>query len=147
MTPDEPRARANATVGVVDAGVVLVRLDRRRRAHQRVVQLFDRCARKRTALSLSVVNLAEVLHHGQRYSRATGIDLVALVTGFRIDLQAPDADVARKAAALAWVPDLSLADRFAVATAQALGARLHTTDAALARLLERRKVAVPTTLY
>jgi predicted nucleic acid-binding protein len=127
---------------VVDAGVVLTRLDRRRRSHRRVVSLFDQCARGDVALYLSTVNLAEVLQHGRPYSEATGLDLVAMVTGFGIALHSPDAEVARVAAELATVPDLSLADRFAAATARLLRARLHTTDPVLVRALRRGPVPV-----
>jgi predicted nucleic acid-binding protein len=121
---------------------VLTRLDRRRRSHPRVVALFDRCSRGELALSLSTVNLAEVLEHGRSYSDATGLDLVAMVTGYRIELVAPDAETARVAARFAGLPDLSLGDRFAAATARVLGARLHTTDPALLHAFRRGPVPV-----
>lgn len=142
MRAAESRASRNPAVGVVDAGVVLARLDRRRRSHGRIAELFQRSAHGQIALYLSVVNLAEVLQHGRRYSDATGVDLVAFVTVFRVNLHRPDVDVARRVAGLAALEDMSLADRFAAATAEALDARLYTTDGTLATALERRKVPV-----
>jgi len=132
----------SVAVGVVDAGVVLARLDRRRRSHGRIAELFQRSALGRIALYLSVVNLAEVLQHGRRYSEATGVDLVAFVAAFRVNLHRPDVDVVRRVARLAEIEDTSLADRFAAATAEALDARLYTTASTLATALRRRKVPV-----
>ena len=94
---------------------------------------------------MSTVNLAEAFQHARAYVEATGIDLVAVLGGFRVIVTAPDADVARRAAELSVLGDASLADRFALATAQALGARLHTTDRVLAGFA--RRCHVPTTLY
>lgn len=125
-------------VGVLDAGVVLARLDPERRGHQTIVELFQRSARREILLYLSIVNLAEVLHHGRDYSKAVGLDLVTFVTAFGIELHRPDAEVARKAADFALVGDLSLADRFAAATAERLRARLYTTDGTLAAQVKRR---------
>jgi predicted nucleic acid-binding protein len=131
--------------GVVDAGVILTRLDRRRRSHRRVVDLLDRCARGDVVLFLSTVNLAEVLQHGRQYSQATGVDLVALISGFGVEIHRPDAEVARVAAEMSATHDLSLADRFAAATARVLKARLHSTDPVLLRALDRD--SVPATAY
>ena len=133
---------ARVSAGVLDAGIVLARLDRRRRSHARIVTLLDRGRRGHAVLYLSVVNLAEVLEHGRAYSRETGLDLAALLTGFGVQLHAPDAGTARAAAELAAYPDLSLADRFAAATAHVLHARLHTTDPVLARSLRRGPIPV-----
>jgi predicted nucleic acid-binding protein len=133
---------ARASAGVLDAGIVLTRIDRRRRSHPRVVHLLDRSQAGRALLYLSVVNLAEVLEHGREYSQATGLDLTTLVTGFGVRLHLPDAATARAAAALATSPDLSLADRFAAATARVLRARLHTTDPVLARAMRRESIPV-----
>jgi predicted nucleic acid-binding protein len=132
----------SAARGVLDAGVVLARLDRRRRSHAQVVDLFRRSSSNQIALHLSVVNLAEVLEHARPYSEGTGVDLVALVGAYRIELHRPDAEVARVVARLASHPNLSLADRFAAATAEVLAARLYTTDTVLAGAIDRRKVRV-----
>jgi len=136
------RGFASTNVGVLDAGVVLVRLDRRHRSHAVVSELFARAADSRLVLHLSVVNLAEVLQHSLRHARATGLDVVAMLCAFSVSLHRPDTEVARRAAALASWPHTSLADRFAAATAAALAARLYTTDGALADSLERERLPV-----
>lgn len=142
MPPVNERVAANATVGVLDAGVVLRRLDQRRRRHAAACALFDGASRRAIALYISIVNLAEVLEHSAVYTVATGLDPVALLDGFQIEVHSPDVHVARSVARLADLPDLSLADRFAMATAQVLNARLHTTDPILADAARRRRVPV-----
>jgi predicted nucleic acid-binding protein len=136
---------AFVNAGVVDAGVILTRLDRRRRSHEATVRLFALSARGSAALSMSVVNLAEALEHSEAYAVATGVDVVALLTGFGVTITPPDVDVARRVARLRHLDDASLADRFAIATTQTLGARLHTTDRTLAGFA--RRCRVPVTLY
>ncbi len=132
-------------VGVVDAGVILTRLDRRRRSHAATTALFASSARGRAHLHVSIVNLAEALQHSRAYSEATGVDVISVLAGFDVIITAPDVDVARRVAHLSALGNASLADRFALATAQALGARLHTTDRVLAGLA--RRCRLPTTLY
>jgi len=133
---------ANASVGVLDAGVVLTRLDKRRRHHAEVCVLFGQAGKGATALYISAVNLAEVVEHSAAYTRATGLDPVALLDSFQIEVHPPDVQVARAVARLADLADLSLADRFAAATAQVLRARLHTTDPTLADAARKRRVPV-----
>ena len=132
-------------VGVVDAGVILTRLDRRRRSHAAAVALFESGGRGPTRLHMFIVNLAEALQHSRSYREATGVDLIAVLGGFDVTIALPDVDIARRVADLSVLGDASLADRFALATAQALGARLHTTDRMLAGLA--RRCRLPTTLY
>jgi predicted nucleic acid-binding protein len=134
-----------ANAGVVDAGVVLTRLDRRRRSHAAAVALFASGARGAARLHMSVVNLAEALQHSRAYREATGTDLIAVLRWFGVIIATPDVDIARSVADLSALEDASLADRFALATTQALGARLHTTDRVLAGLA--RRCRLPTTLY
>jgi predicted nucleic acid-binding protein len=131
--------------GVLDAGVVLVRLDRNHPSHRKARRLFDRSAQREVLLYISVVNLAEVFHHSREYTKATGLDPMALLGSFNVVVHSPDAEVARQVAALVHLEDASLADRFAAATSGVLNARLHTTDTALARAL--RKHRKPVTLY
>ena len=145
MKRGEGSAPGRVPEGVLDAGVVLVRIDSRRRSHAEVVRLFRRSESGAVRLSVSAVNLAEAFQHSREYAAATGLDLVSLLTAFRVAVHAPDAEVARRVAALAALPDSSLADRFAAATAEALGARLYTTDVALARALRKRRL--PVTLF
>jgi predicted nucleic acid-binding protein len=139
------RRRESENVGVVDAGVVLARLDRRRRSHAQAVKLFERASMGRVSLYLSVVNLAEVLQHARGYLRATGLDLVAMLNAFKVAIHSPGAEVAQHVADLSGTTDLSLADRFAAGTASALVARLHTTDTVLADVV--RKQRRPVTMY
>jgi predicted nucleic acid-binding protein len=134
-----------ANAGVVDAGVVLTRLDRRRRSHAAAVALFASGARGAAHLHMSVVNLAEALQHSRAYREATGTDLVAVLRGFGVIMAAPDVDIAHRVADLSALEDASLADRFTLATTQSLGARLHTTDRVLAGLA--RRCRLPATLY
>jgi predicted nucleic acid-binding protein len=137
--------RERKSAGVVDAGVILTRLDRRRRSHPRSVELFAASARGAIALHLSILNLAEVLQHTRAYTEATGVDVTAVLAEFDVTFSHPDVDVARRVAALSALPDTSLADRLALATAQMLRARLHTTDRTLAGVA--RQCRVPVTLY
>jgi predicted nucleic acid-binding protein len=134
------RGSANGTAGVLDAGVVLARLDRSRRGHGRACALLDTGASRRATLHISAVNLAEVLQHGRRYSRDTGVDLVALLQSFAVSVHAPDEEVARRVAEFAIWHDVSLADRFAAATADHLRARLYTTDGVLASAARRHGI-------
>lgn len=135
------RGNASGTTGVLDAGVVLARLDPARRGHRRATALLDPGASRRGALRISAVNLAEVLQHTRAYSRDTGVDLVALLESFAVSVHAPDVELARRVAALATWPEASLADRFAAATAEHLRARLYTTDRALASAARRHGLA------
>lgn len=73
-------------VGVVDAGVILTRLDRRRRSHAEATALFASSARGAARLDVSIVNLAEALQHARAYSEATGVDLIAVLAGFDVRL-------------------------------------------------------------
>jgi hypothetical protein len=91
------------------------------------------------------VNLAEVLQHAHPYTKATGIDPITVLRASRIAIDSPGLDVARGVARLGSIDDASLADRFAIATAQILGARLHTTDTSLATI--GRRLRVPVTIY
>ena len=85
-----------------------------------------------------VVNLAEVLLHTADLSRATGVDAVALLRASAVRIHSPDEAIARRVARLRS----SLADTFAAATAQELGARLHTTDRELVRQLRGARLAI-----
>lgn len=133
------------SVGVVDAGVILTRLDDRRRSHRAAVALFASSTRGSTRLHVSVVNLAEALEHSRGAAESTGLDLIAVIGGFDVTISSPDIDIARRVARLSVLEDVSLADRFALATAQALDARLHTTDRVLAACA--RRLRLPVTAY
>jgi len=107
-----------------------------------LVALFNQSTTGRRTLSISAVNLAEVLTLSGRLASSTGVDLSQLLTAWNIAVHQPDLDTARRVAALASVDGLSLADRFAAATAQQLHARLYTTDRALATASMKRRIPV-----
>ena len=130
-------------VGVLDAGVVVTRLDPTRRGHADAIRLFEVARTATLQLVISTVNLAEALEHSRKYTLASGVDLVVALQAFRVDFELPDVGIARRVAALAAIEDVSLADRFALAAAQERRARLFTTDAVLARAALRLKL--PTT--
>jgi predicted nucleic acid-binding protein len=72
----------SASTGVVDGGVILTRLDRRRRSHTEALALFERSSRETLDLHISGVNLAEALQHTRAYTHATGIDVTAVLKQF-----------------------------------------------------------------
>jgi predicted nucleic acid-binding protein len=137
MPHGETRGHAKRTAGVLDAGVVLARLDRRRQGHDQVVRLFASAARQRLDLHLSIVTLAELMCHAAPYMTAVGLDPLLLLRSFNIALHSPDHETARQAATCVAAGDLSLAESFAAATAAQMGARLYTTDADLATVCDR----------
>ena len=124
--------------GVIDAGIAIGWMQGRYRAQRKLDDLFEACRADQIELIISVVNLTEVLMHTAELSRATGIDSVALLTSNRVSVHRPDEAVARRVAKLRT----SLADGFAAATAQELGARLHTTDRELIRQLRGTRLAL-----
>jgi predicted nucleic acid-binding protein len=117
--------------GVVDSGVAISWLLARARSRARIERLFQSCRTGRLPLTISVVNLAEVLAHTSQVTAVTGADPVVMLKGIGVGVHQPDEAVARRVARLRT----SLADGFAAATAQELGARLHTTDDELVRQL------------
>jgi predicted nucleic acid-binding protein len=129
------------SVAVIDAGVAIGWMQGRHRSLARIDRLLRAGRTGQTELVISVVNLAEVLLHTGELSRATGVDAVALLTANRVRMHQPDEAVARRVARLRT----SLADGFAAATAQELGARLHTTDSDLVDQL--RGARLPITRY
>lgn len=138
MNPVEEPGFGNAPVVVLDAGVPLAQRHPRHRAHTRAKELLERGRRGRARLVMSVVNLAETLQHSRAYERETGVDVVALLRSFGVSFERPDVAVARRVAELADLPEASLGDRFAAATAPAHRGRLVTTDSSLAAALRRR---------
>jgi predicted nucleic acid-binding protein len=124
--------------GVLDAGVVLGWLRGQHRSMRKLAALFTASRARRMRLDISCVNLAEVLTHGAAYERASGVDLVALLRGYNVEIHSPDEAIARRVAVL----PTSLADGFAAATALELGARLHTTDRELARQLSGSRISL-----
>lgn len=127
---------------VLDADVVLARLERAHPAHAAARKLFERIAGGGVAAWISTVNLAEVFEHSREFRERSGLNLHDFLKTLRVAVHAPGAEVAERAASLAGVHRLSLADRFAAATAATLKARLYTIDAALAKSAGRLRVPV-----
>ncbi len=127
--------------GIIDAGVAIGWIRGGHRSLARIDALFQMSRDGHAELFMSPVNLAEVLIHTAEWSRATGGDVVARLKAAGVRFHSPGEETARRVARL----PTSLADGFAAATAQELGARLHTADGELVRQLRSAKLAV--TLY
>ena len=126
------------SVAVIDAGIAIGWIQGRHRSLAKLDRLLRAARSAQAEVVISVVNLAEVLMHTAELTRATGIDVVTLLTVSRVRIHHPDEAVARRVAKL---PTL-LADGFAAATALELGARLHTTDAELIRQLRGTRLSI-----
>ena len=126
------------SVGVIDAGIAIAWIRGATRGRRALDRLYTACRGGRASLVISVVNLAEVLVHTEPYAHASGVDPVAFLKASGVRIHAPDEAIARRVAKL----KTSLADGFAAATAQELGARLHTTDAELVRQLQGARLAI-----
>lgn len=126
------------SAAVIDAGIAIGWIQGRHRSLAKLDRLLRAARSAQAEVVISVVNLAEVLMHTAELARATGIDVVTLLTASRVRIHHPDEAVARRVAKL---PTL-LADGFAAATALELGARLHTTDAELIRQLRGTRLSI-----
>ena len=129
-------------VAVLDADIVLARLEQGHRVHGRATNLFSRVADGNLEAFISAVNFAEVQAHSLEYRRLSGLNVISFLAASKISIHAPGVEVAERVADMAGESRLSLADRFAAATAEFLSARLYTTDAGLARAMTRRRVPV-----
>jgi len=126
------------SVAVIDAGIAIGWIQGRHRSLAKLDRLLRAARSAQAEVVISVVNLAEVLMHTAELARATGIDVVTLLTASRVRIHHPDEAVARRVAKL----PTSLADGFAAATALELAARLHTTDAELIRQLRGTRLSI-----
>jgi predicted nucleic acid-binding protein len=125
-------------VGVIDAGVAIAWIRGAARSRKALDELYRACRDGRVSLVMSTVNLAEVLIHTAKYAHASGVDPVAFLTASGLRIHPPDEAIARRVAKL----ETSLADGFAAATAQELGARFYTTDGELVHQLRRVRLAI-----
>ena len=133
------RARLNSmSDGVIDAGIAIAWIRGAVRNRKALDRLYTACRDGSVSLVISTVNLAEVLIHTAKYAHASGVDPVAFLTASGLRIHPPDEAIVRRVAKL----ETSLADGFAAATAQELGARLHTTDGELVRQLRRVRLAI-----
>ena len=126
------------SVGVIDTGVAIAWIRGATRSRKVLDRLYRACRNGSASLVMSTVNLAEVLIHTAKYAHASGVDPVAFLTASGLRIHSPDETIARRVAKL----ETSLADGFAAATAQELGARFHTTDRELVRQLRRARLAI-----
>ncbi len=126
------------SVGVIDAGIAIAWIRGATRSQRALDRLYSACREGSVSLIISAVNLAEVLLHTQKYAQASGVDPVAFLKVSGVRVHPPDEAIARRVAKL----ETSLADGFAAATAQELGARFHTTDRELVRQLRRVRLAI-----
>ena len=126
------------SVGVIDASFAIAWIRGTTRSRQALDRLYTACRNGRVSLVMSTVNLAEVLIHTAKYARASGVDPVTFLTASGLRIHPPDEAIARRVAQL----ETSLADGFAAATAQELGARFHTTDGELVRQLRPVRLAI-----
>lgn len=130
-----PKSALELTVGscVLDTDVVIAALDRADAHHAGAVRAFERFAAEGIELSLCTINYAEALvrpAEDERNLRAA-VDAIA---SLGIRLVAPDAALARSAARRRAL-GISLADGFALATAERNGADLATFDKRVRRAL------------
>ena len=118
---------------VLDTDVVIAALDRRAAHHKRAATAINAMIDSETPLLLSIVNYAETLvrpAENEQTLRAAVNALAAL--GIR--LVSPSPAIARDAARHRAL-NISLADGFAIATAQARGATVASFDARVRRAL------------
>lgn len=118
---------------VLDTDVVIAALDRADTHHRAAARAFGRWAGEEVELLLCTVNYAEALVRPaaeERVMRAA-IDAIA---SLGIRLHAPDAALARNAARRRAL-GISLADGFALATAERVDADLATFDKRVRRAL------------
>ena len=118
---------------VLDTDVVIAALDRRDAHHVRAADAITTMLGSGTELLLSLVNYAETLVRPAEDERTLRAAVEAL-TALGIRLVAPTPAIARDAARHRGL-SISLADGFAIATAQARGASLASFDLRVRRAL------------
>jgi predicted nucleic acid-binding protein len=125
---------------VLDTDVVIAALDDGDAHHRRAVAALSDMIERETPLLLSLVNYAEALVRPAEHERTLRVAIDALaVLGVR--LVAPTPPIARDAARHRLLA-ISLADGFAIATAQAHDASLATFDRRVRRAVGRLDVSL-----
>jgi predicted nucleic acid-binding protein len=121
-------------VCVLDTDVVIAALDRADAHHRAAREAFARFASTETELMICTINYAEALVRPAQEERTlrAAVDAIA---SLGIRTSAPDAAAARLAARRRAL-GVSLADGFAIATAERLDADLATFDRRVRRALE-----------
>lgn len=118
---------------VLDTDVVIAALDRRDSHHRRAARSLRAMIEQETTLLLSLINYAETLVKPAENEQTlrTAIDAIATLG---IKLVAPTPAIARDAARYRAL-NVSLADGFAIATAQTHSADLASFDRRVCRAL------------
>jgi len=129
---------------VLDTDVVIAALDRADAHHAAAAAAFERFTTARTELVICTVNYAEALVRPAENERSlrTAVDAIASL-GLRTS--SPDAALARVAARRRAL-GISLADGFALATAERLGADLASFDQRVRRALKSIDVRLSSAL-
>jgi len=132
------------TTCVLDTDVVIAALDRADAHHAAAAAAFERFITGRTALVICTVNYAEALVRPAEDERSlrAAVDAIA---SLGIRTSSPDAALARIAARRRAL-GISLADGFALATAERLDADLASFDQRVRRALRSIDVRLSSTL-
>jgi predicted nucleic acid-binding protein len=129
---------------VLDTDVVIAALDRRDAHHAHAAAAITAMIGAETELLLSLVNYAETLVKPAE-NEATLRSAIGALAALGIRLVAPSPAIARDAARHRGL-NISLADGFAIATAQARGASVASFDARVRRALRSTGVDLATGL-
>jgi predicted nucleic acid-binding protein len=119
---------------VLDTDVVIAALDRADAHHVAAAKTFERFAESGTELLICTVNYAEALGRPAEDER-TLRTAVAAIASLGIRVSTPDAALGRTAARRRAL-GISLADGFALATAERTGADLASFDRRVRRALK-----------
>jgi len=125
---------------VLDTAVVIAALDRRDAHHGRAAAAITAMIDADIELLLSLVNYSETLAKPAE-SEATLRSAIGALAALGIRLVAPSPAIARDAARHRSL-NISLADGFAIATAQARGASVASFDVRVRRALRTTGVAL-----
>jgi len=126
---------------VLDANA-LVRLFRDREGAAKIQDLLTQADKKLVWLSISVVNLTEVLYVFARYSTLEKARMAIQKVKRLVEFASPDSEQALAAGELHDRYKLGLADCFAAELAMRTGATLVTSDPDFAKLGKQLKVLV-----
>jgi len=129
---------------VLDTDIVIAALDRADAHHAAAAAAFERLTSGRTELVICTINYAEALVRPAEDERSlrTAVDAIA---SLGIRTSSPDAALARVAARRRAL-GLSLADGFALATAERVGAELASFDQRVRRALKSVDVRLSSAL-
>lgn len=129
---------------VLDTDIVIAALDRADAHHAAAAAAFERLTAGRTELVICTVNYAEALLRPAEDERSlrAAVDAIA---SLGIRTSSPDAALARLAARRRAL-GISLADGFAVATAERVGADLASFDQRVRRALKSVEVRLSSAL-